>query len=115
MSIVVPILLFILLLAGGIVLDVFGWKQYRHLFFAGGTFLGFVGNITFFIMMGYYNSLAVSQRESLQVAADFVPYSKYAIVCAMFAIALLGLMLFSILFWVGKYFLNKQEGTYFRG
>ena len=115
MSIAVPIILFILLVGLSVAMDILGWKQFRHLYWLISVLTGFVGNITFFLMMGYYNSLAVEQRESMQIVTDLVPYGKYSIVCAMFAFFLLGLMIFAIVFWVGRSLINKQENPYFRG
>ena len=103
MSIAVPIILFILMAGVCIAMDILGWKNFRHLYWLISVLTGFVGNITFFLMMGYYNSLAVAQRESTQI------------MCAMFAFFLLGLMVFAIVFWVGRYLINKEENPYFRG
>lgn len=115
MSIAVPIILFILMAGVCIFMDIRGWKNFRHHYWLISVITGFVGNITFFLMMGYYNSLAVAQRESTQLITDFVPYSRYSIVCAMFAFFLLGLMVFAIVFWIGRYMINKEENPYFRG
>lgn len=116
MSIAVPVILVILLAGACITLDVLGWKNFRHSYWLISVLVSFFGNIMFFFMMGYYNSLAVSQREAVTILTETVPYSRYAIICAMFAFFLLGVMLFSILGWVGKYLLNKEEGgKYYKG
>lgn len=115
MSIAVPIILFILMVGLSVAMDILGWKNFRHLYWLISVITGFVGNVTFFLMMGYYNSLAVAQRESVQIAADLVPYGRYSIICAMFAFFLLGLIVFAIVFWIGRYLINKEERPYFRG
>ena len=115
MSIIVPVLLFILITACCAALDILGWRDFRHWKWLVSVLVSLGGNIMFFLMMGYYNSLAVSQRESTQLIVEMVPYSRYAIVCAMFAFFLVFVTLLSIVFWVGKYMINKEEGTYFRG
>lgn len=115
MSIVIPVLLFLVFAGVCITMDVLGWRNFKHLYWLISTLSGFVGNITFFLMMGYYNSLAVSQREAVTAVTEFVPYGRYAIVCAMFAFFLLGLMIFAVVFWIGRYLIAKEEGEYFRG
>ena len=85
MSIAVPIILFILMAGVCIFMDIRGWKDFRHLYWL------------------------------ISVITGFVPYGRYSIVCAMFAFFLLGLMVFAIVFWIGRYMINKEENPYFRG
>lgn len=115
MSIVIPVLLFLLFAGVCIAMDVLGWKNFRHLYWLISVLTGVAGNITFLLMMGYYNARAVEQRESLQVIAEFVPYGRYAIVCTMFALVMLAAAILGAVFWVGRYLIAKEEGTYFRG
>lgn len=115
MSFAVPIVLFILFAGLCITMDVLGWKNFHHVYWLISVLSALIGNITLFFMMGYYNSLAVRQREAVQLATDFVPYGRYAVVCAIFALFLLGLFLFAIIFWIGRYLINKEENPYYRG
>lgn len=115
MSIIIPIILFILIVALCATMDVLGWKQFRHLYWLISVLASLGGNIMFFFMMGYYNSQAIAQRESLHAAMEAVPYGRYSIVCAMFAFFLLFVMVLSAVLWIGRYLINKEEGPYFRG
>ncbi len=114
MSIVIPVILFILFAALCITMDVLGWKNFKHSYWLISVLSGLIGNITFFMFMAYYNSLAIEQREATQLILEYVPYSRYAIISAMFAFALLGLMIFAIIFWIGRHLIEKQENPRYR-
>lgn len=111
MSFAIPIVLEVLSLAAIITLQIFAWKRGGSIFWFGTFFFEVVGNITFFIMMGYYNSLATQVRENAALAATTVPhYGRYAWICLIFAFFDIGFTLISIVLAIGKHLLNKDAG-----
>ena len=112
MSFAIPVILNVIGIVLVVVLQLRAWKHGGVAYWIGTYLLEAAGFVTFFLMMGYYDTIAKKVREGIQLAESLPPYSKYEVVCLLFAVFFLGFLLISAVLGIGKLIINRQERGY---
>lgn len=107
-----PSIVFGLLLALVVALQILAWKKNDKLFWVGTFFFEVAGNFTFLLYTAHFYKLRLEMELGTLELANPPAYGTFSFITLFFALVFLTAILISIVLAFGKRAINREEGVH---